>query len=95
MTMQEAIAHQPQWVQLWMNWMMVGAFILPLGLFFWKQTRLAAVLTIISGVLAAIGTSQLYDRLGYVKLLGLPHLFFWTPLAIYFICMLRNSDNQS
>jgi integral membrane sensor domain MASE1 len=30
--------------------------------------------------------------MGYVKLLGLPHIFVWTPLAIYFVTLLRRPD---
>jgi hypothetical protein len=92
MTMQEAIALQPQWVQLWLNWMMIGAFILPLGLFIWKQTRVTAVYILLSDVLAAFSTDWLYNKLGYVKLLGLPHLFLWTPLAIYLYLQLKRTD---
>jgi hypothetical protein len=34
----------------------------------------------------------LYDRMGYVKLLGLPHIVVWTPLAIYLVVLLRRDD---
>jgi hypothetical protein len=89
MTLPEAIATQPAWISYWLNWMMVGAFILPLALLIWRQTRLVAVAAIVAGVLAALGTGWIYDRLGYVKLLGLPHIILWTPLAIYMIVLLR------
>ena len=92
MTLPEAIALQPAWIGLWLNWMMVGAFILPALLLIWKETRLAAVLLLISGVLSAIGVGLLYESFGYVKLLGLPHVILWTPIALYLIHILRYRD---
>lgn len=92
MTLQEAIATQPAWLTWWLNWMMVGAFILPVALFIWRETRIAAIATILTGVASAFGVSMLYDMLGYVKILGLPHIFFWTPLALYLLVVLRRDD---
>lgn len=89
MTLEEAIASQPAWLGFWLNWMMVGAFLLPLTLFIWKPTRLAAVLALVTGVLAGVAVSMLYDQWGYVKLLGLPHILLWTPLALYLVHLLR------
>lgn len=89
MTLEEAIASQPAWLGFWLNWMIVGAFLLPLTLFIWKPTRLAAVLALVTGVLAGVAVSMLYDQWGYVKLLGLPHILLWTPLALYLVHLLR------
>jgi len=81
MTLPQAIALQPAWITYWLNWMMIGGFILPLALLIWRQTRLAAIITLIAGVLSGFAVGYLYDTLGYVKLLGLPHILFWTPAA--------------
>lgn len=89
MTLEEAIALQPQWVRLWLNVLLVGAFVLPLALLVWRQTRLAALLTVASSVAAGFGVTWLYGQLGYVKLLGLPHILLWTPLMIYLVALLR------
>jgi hypothetical protein len=89
MTMQDALAQQPTWVQVWATWLIVGGFIAPLGLLFWRQTRLAGIAALVAGIAAAIGTQMLFDRLGYVKLLGLGHIVVWTPLLIYLIYLLR------
>lgn len=89
MTLEEALAAQPAWLGLWLNWMLVGAFFLPLALFIWKPTRLAAVLAIVTGILSALGVGMLYDQWGYVKLLGLPHILLWTPFALYLVHLLR------
>lgn len=92
MTMQEAIALQPLWVRLWLNWMLFGAFALPLLLLIWRQSRVAGIATLISDVAAGFGTGWLYGQMGYVKLLGLPHILFWTPVAIYLFLQLRRAD---
>ncbi|MFT6451215.1 MAG: hypothetical protein ACJA06_000696 [Halocynthiibacter sp.] len=92
MTLQEAIAQGPAWIGYWLNWMMLGAFILPIALLIWRQSRLAGFLTLITGVLGGIAVDKMYDQMGYVKLLGLPHIILWTPLAIYLIAQLRRAD---
>ena len=92
MTFQEAITHQPQWVQLWLDWLLFAGIALPLTLFIWKQTRLAAAASLVGNVGAGVGTGWLYSQMGYVKMLGLPHIIFWTPLAIYFFLTLRGGN---
>ena len=92
MTMQEAIALQPAWIGYWLKVLFVCAFILPFALLIWKQSRIAGILTIIASFAAGFATSKLYDAVGYVKLLGLPHIIFWTPIAIYLVMQLRKPD---
>ena len=92
MTMQEAIALQPTWVGYWLMVLFLCAFILPAALLIWKQTRLTAIFALISSAAAGFATAMLYDAVGYVKLLGLPHIIFWTPLAIYLIVQLRKPN---
>ncbi len=92
MTLEEAIAQQPQWVQIWLNILPLGAFVLPAVLLIWRQTRVAGIVSLVVSATAAYGVVWLYDRMGYVKLLGLPHLFLWTPLVIYLIGQFRRDD---
>ncbi len=92
MTLEEAIAQQPQWVQIWLNILLLGAFVLPAVLLIWRQTRVAGIVSLIVSATAAYGVVWLYDRMGYVKLLGLPHLFLWTPLVIYLVGQFRRDD---
>ena len=92
MTLEEALAQQPAWLGIWLNIMMLGAFVAPLALFIWKQTRLVAFAAVVAGVLSAVGVSWMFDQLGYVRLLGLPHVILWTPLAIYLIAKIRAED---
>ena len=95
MTFQEAISHQPQWVQLWLNWLLFAAVALPLTLFIWKQTRITAAIALVANIGGGLGTGWLYSQMGYVKMLGLPHIIFWTPLAIYFFLTLRSRNLSS
>jgi len=90
--MEEAIAQQPMWLGIWLNWLFFGAFILPLALLIWRQSRLVAVLTVGVGVLAGAAVYFLYEQLGYVKLLGLPHVILWTPLAYYLFQQIKRPD---
>lgn len=90
MTLVEAMAaHGPSWLGLWLNVLMLGGFILPLALFIWKPTRMTALYCLIAGVLNAVGVGWMYEQMGYVKLLGLPHVLFWTPLAIHLWIKMR------
>ncbi len=92
MTLSEAISHQPAWVQYWLYVLVFSIVVLPLSLLIWKQTRLAAVVTVAASVLAGVGVSKLYDQLGYVKLLGLPHIILWTPLAWFLWRQIKRND---
>ncbi len=92
MTFQEAIAQQPAWIGYWLKWLLLGAIVLPLALLIWRQSRIAAIAAIVAGVVGGFGTGWLYDKVGYVKLLGLPHIIMWTPLAIYLAIQIRRVD---
>ncbi|WP_298297503.1 hypothetical protein [uncultured Litoreibacter sp.] len=83
MSFEEAIALQPAWVGIWLNVLFLGAFVLPVALLFWKPSRMVAVWTLIASLLAGVSVVWMFGQMGYVKLLGLPHLILWTPLAIY------------
>lgn len=92
MTFDQAIQLQPQWVQIWLNILLFGAFILPLSLFIWKQTRLTGLVTLLSSAIGGFGVTWIYDQMGYVKLLGLPHIIFWTPVVIYLYREIKRED---
>ena len=92
MTFQEAIALQPEWISIWLRILFFGAFILPVSLVIWKPTRLAGLLTVVASFAAAFATGQLYNMVGYVKLLGLPHIVFWTPLMVYLFAVWRKPE---
>lgn len=45
-------------------------------------------------VLTAVGSGLIvyfmYEKMGYVKLLGLPRAILWTPLVWYYLTLLRS-----
>lgn len=92
MTLHQAIALQPKWIGYWLDWLLFGAFILPLALLIWRQSRIAAIVTVAASVIGAFGVAWLYGQLGYVKLLGLPHIVLWTPLAYYLFMQTKRAD---
>lgn len=90
MTFNEAIAQQPQWVQIWVNVMgiiLIGSLIVFL---FSKTTRRDALILLLANIANIALMQWMYAELGYVRLLGLPHVLFWTPLAVYFFIRLKN-----
>jgi hypothetical protein len=92
MTFDQAVALQPQWVQYWLYWLLFGAFVLPLALFIWRQSRMAALFTLAAGIAAGLAVNWLFNSMGYTRLLGLGHIPFWTPLAIYLFYQWRRPD---
>ena len=92
MTFGEAVALQPQWVQIWLNFLLLGAFILPLSFLIWRQSRVAGCAAVGASLLAGVAISWMYGQMGYVRLLGLPHVVFWTPLGIYLWSQIRRED---
>ncbi len=92
MTFEEAVAMQPQWVGWWLYWLMFGTLVLPLALLIWRPTRVAGLLTVLATVAGGFGVTSMFNSMGYVKLLGLPHVVIWTPLVIWLIVLLRGRD---
>lgn len=92
MSFEEAVAQQPQWVQIWVNVMgvvIVGAFVVFL---FSRRTWKDAAFVLLANVGAFLLMNWLYTRYGYVRLIGFGHVPFWTPLAIYLWFRLKNPD---
>jgi len=93
MTLPEAIAEfSPPWVSIWVTVLFFGAYVLPLGLLIWPATRMTALVTVVASLLGGIGIQVLFDQMGYVRLLGLPHIIVWVPLLFYLIPRLRRPD---
>ncbi|OAN78102.1 hypothetical protein A8B82_10095 [Sulfitobacter sp. EhC04] len=92
MSFDEALAQQPTWVFLWVNWLFIGAFVLPAVLLIWRASRLTGAVTLSASVLAGLAINWMYGQMGYVKLLGLPHVLFWTPVAIFLVAQARRPD---
>lgn len=88
MSFQEAIELQPQWVQIWVLWLFVISFAW-LPLLFHGTTRRIGVVVLLTNTAVTISMNWLYAEVGYVRLLGLPHLILWGPLAVYLWRQLR------
>lgn len=69
----------PLWVQYWLAFM---SFVLMLAFPFALVRKEARVVALVVAITfpAMIG---LYSLIGYVRLLGIVHAVFWTPLVIY------------
>jgi hypothetical protein len=72
------VMQEPLWLQAWVGWMML---VNTASLLFLKQRAARWVLAAWIGNI--ITMSVLYEMAGYVRLLGLSHVIWWTPLAIY------------
>lgn len=92
MTLEEAMADQAAWLNIWVPILMFGSLIIPAILLIWKSSRIAGLAGIVAGLLSFVAISWMYEQLGYVKLLGLPHVLFYTPVVIYFIARLRSGE---
>lgn len=92
MSFEQAVALQPAWVGIWLNILLLGAFVLPVALLFWRASRMAGVWSLAAAVLSGVSVTWMFNQLGYVKLLGLPHLIFWGPLLVYLWGQIRRAD---
>lgn len=70
----------PQWVTMWMNWMLV---VLAIGSLVFSFFRVEARWLFLAFVLSIIATMALGMTIGWNRLWGVTHLIFWTPVAIY------------
>jgi hypothetical protein len=90
--MEEVIATQSAWLGYWLNWLMFAGVFLPVTLFIWKETRWAALGAVVAAVLSGVAVYFMFEKMGYVKLLGLPHIVFWTPLALYLFTLIKRQS---
>ena len=86
-TLNDAIAIQPMWLQAWV---MVLVLTHVLSLLFvvakspdgWR-VRGEPIAIFLSFVAAAVFMNWLFEQYGYVRVLGLGHLVFWTPAYVW------------
>ena len=79
------IMAEPLWLQAWVYWMML---LNTAAIFFLKHKQAKVVLVLWVGNL--ITMTVLYELVGYVRLLGLSHVIWWTPLVIYLFSQRRS-----
>jgi len=91
MSFNEALAQQPDWVQIWSYWITAIVFAAALvALIQPGARRLGAAIVILTALTSAL-TYWIFLELGFVRLLGLGHLVFWTPLVVILWRGLRGS----
>lgn len=88
-TLGEAIATQPNWLQGWVM-ILVITHVLAIPFVVYRddgrwRVRLEALAIFVSFLVAGAFMGWLYQRVGYVRLLGLPHLLFWTPVYVWIL----------
>lgn len=100
MTLNEHIANGPAWVYAWVIWMGIINMAAVLFLIRLKDKKLRfghVEAVAILGVLIPMAAFMdwLFAQVGYVRLLGLPHILFWTPLAVYLWTRLNRHPRNS
>jgi hypothetical protein len=88
--MMSLIAQEPLWLKSWVYWMI---FINSISILF-AFTRNEAHWVLTAWLANLLTMPMLFDAVGYVRLLGLPHIVFWTPLVIY-LWMKRRSFSST
>lgn len=73
---------EPWWLQAWVGWMML---VNTASLFFLRYREARWVLAVWIG--NVITMMALYEAVGYVRLLGLSHVLWWTPLLVYLVAV--------
>ncbi|MHA7828772.1 MAG: hypothetical protein ACX93P_14550 [Roseovarius sp.] len=89
MTFSDAVATLPAFLRLWVLWLTIVMIAVPLVLLAWRQTRRDGVVILAASVAVVVSMHWLYAQVGFVRLLGLPHVLIWTPLAVYLAMRLR------
>ncbi|MDA0703897.1 MAG: hypothetical protein O3A96_11775 [Proteobacteria bacterium] len=89
MTFGEAIAQWPDHLLLWIMWLLTVMVAAPLVLLAFREARRAGFVLLATNLLLAVVMHYFYKQVGFVRLLGLPHIVIWTPLLIYCIRRLR------
>ena len=87
MTLNDAIAAGPVWLRAWVG-LLVLSHLAALPFAFGRaegriKLRPECVAIFVSFFAAAIAMNALYEMYGYVRLLGLAHLIFWTPAFLW------------
>ena len=74
------VAALPQWVQLWMNWMIL---VLGVGAIVFSIFKVEARWLLLAMLLTVPATMMMGVYVGWNGLWGLTHILLWTPVVIY------------
>ncbi|PWE29292.1 hypothetical protein DDZ14_17825 [Maritimibacter sp. 55A14] len=86
------IAASPPMVRLWVYWMVAVMTFIPLTLMLQAETRRLGLILLLVGAVTAALMVGLFNQVGFVRLLGLPHILVWTPLLVWLIAKLRRGE---
>ena len=87
MSFSEHVALTPVPVRLWVLWLTVAMVAAPVVLLLWRETRRTGLAVAAVNLANAAAMQALFAEAGFTRLLGLPHLVFWTPLLL--LCVRR------
>jgi hypothetical protein len=93
LTLTEAMATEPLWLKSWLFLLVTTHFAAVLFVVGresgrWR-VRAEPIAILASFFAAAVLMNWLYTQLGYVRLLGLAHLVFWTPAYLWVLSRRR------
>ena len=91
-----AIAMQPAWLQAWVMVLVIVNLAAAVFLVARRDgkfsVRVEALAILVSFFAAGAAMGWLYQQLGYVRLLGLPHLVFWLPVYAWLVVKFRRNE---
>jgi hypothetical protein len=91
-----AIAMQPAWLQAWVVVLVIVNLAAALFLVARKDgkfgVRTEALAILISFFAAGMLMTWLYEKVGYVRLLGVAHLVFWLPVYAWLVVKFRRGE---
>ena len=91
-----AIAMQAAWLQAWVLVLVIVNLAAALFLVARRDgkfsVRVEALAILLSFLAAGAAMGWLYEQVGYVRLLGLPHLVFWLPVYVWLVIKFRRNE---
>lgn len=88
-----AIAASANWVQIWVQILVVVNLAAVFFILTRKDgkfsVRIEAIAIVVSFFLAGAMMTGMYTQIGFVRLLGLPHLIFWLPVYVWLLVKFR------
>jgi hypothetical protein len=98
-TLAEAMATEPIWLKSWVNVLVAvnfAAILFVVGKDAGRwRVRSEPIAILVSFIAAAIAMGALFDRYGYVRLLGLAHLLLWGPVWGWILSQRSQYDKRS
>jgi len=90
MSFADAVQTMPVPLRLWVLWLTVAMVAAPVLLLPFRAARRDGVIVLASTVAVMVSMQALYGAVGFVRLLGLPHVVIWGPLAAWLAFRLRD-----